>query len=134
MRKTIGTKIIGGYVLFVVLVLSFLGAGYRLMTTTVVEAQKMYDRTEELRLEMEAENIFRKQVSAMTNYLLIGDEDKVAEFNEHHSQLSKQLELLRSSHEGQFLEEEKTLRHLTNLHDAYIAKFNKAMVLYKAGN
>ena len=134
MRKTIGKKIIGGYVLFVVLVLSFLGAGYRLMTTTVVEAQKMYDRTEELRLEMEAENIFRKQVSAMTNYLLTGDEDKVAEFNEYHSQFSKRLELLRSSHEGQFLEEEKTLRHLTNLHDPYIAKFNKAMVLYKAGN
>jgi two-component system sensor histidine kinase/response regulator len=134
MRNKIGTKIIGGYVLFVVLVLLFLGASYRLTTTAVSHAQDMYDHTEELRLEMEAENIFWKQASAMTNYLLLGDEEYLTEYNELQRHFSKQIDALKVFMEGKHPEEEETLRHLTNQYDIFIAKFNGAVVLHHAGN
>src|SRR5688572_11998905 len=109
MRKKIGTKIIGGYVLFVVLVLSFLGASYRLMTTSVGHAQDMYDQTEELRLLMEAQNILRKQVSEMTNYLLLGDEVYLTAFDESRGQFLERIQMLRPLH-GAFPEEQQTLQ------------------------
>src|SRR5687767_15553647 len=109
MRKKIGTKIIGGYVLFVVLVLSFLGASYRLMTTSVGHAQDMYDRTEELRLLMEAQNILRKQVSEMTNYLLLNDEKCLMEFDRSQSQFLERIQML-GGFKSAFPEEEKTLQ------------------------
>jgi PAS domain S-box-containing protein len=134
MRNKIGTKIIGGYVLFVVLVLLFLGASYRLTTTAVSHAQDMYNHTEELRLEMEAENIFWRQVSAMTNYLLLGDEEYLTEYNEGQRHFSKQIDALKVFMEGKHPEEEETFTHLTNQYDIFIAKFNRAVVLYQAGN
>ena len=130
----IGTKIIGGYVLFVVLILSFPAARHRLMTTTVGHAQGMYDHTEELRLGMEAENILWKQVSAMTDYLLLGDEEYLTEFNEHQRQFSKRIETLKPFIEGKHPKEEATLGRLTNQYDVFIARFNKAVALYQAGN
>jgi len=133
MRRNIGTKIIGGYVLFVVLVLSFLGASYRLMTTTVAHAQDMYDRTEELRLQMEAQNILREQVSEMTNYLLLSDEEYLKEFDQHQKEFSERIQKLRPL-QGAFPEEQKTLLQLANQYDLLSAKFNKVTVLYKAGN
>jgi signal transduction histidine kinase/DNA-binding response OmpR family regulator len=131
MRNKIGTKIIGGYLLFVVLVLSFLGASYQLMTTTVGHAQDMYDHNEELRLEMEAKSILWKQVSAMTNYLVLGDEEYLTEFTRQQTQFSQRLGLLKPSHEGRNPEEE--LRHITDKYGVFIAQFNKAVMLYRAG-
>jgi len=129
MRNKIGTKIIGGYILFVVLVLLFLGASYRLTTTAVSHAQDMYNHTEELRLEMEAENTFWKQVSAMTNYLLLGDEEYLTEYYELQRHFSKQIDAFKPFMEGKHPEEEETLRHLTNRYDIFIAKFNRVVVL-----
>jgi two-component system sensor histidine kinase/response regulator len=134
MRRKIRTKIIGGYLLFVVLVLSFLGASYGLMKTTVGHAQDMYDRTEELRLKMKAGNIFWKQVSAMTDYLLIGDEEYLMAFNEHQRQFSERLKMLEPYLDGRFPEEDKTFGQLKEQYDVFIAKYNEATALYKAGN
>lgn len=131
MLNKIGTKIIGGYMLFVVLVLSFLGASYWLMTGTVGHTQAMYDHTEQLRVEMEAHNVFWKQVSAMTDYFLFGDEKYLAEFHEHGQQFSQQIVTFIK---GKMPEEEGTLRQLADRYDAFNAKFNKAVTLFKAGH
>ena len=127
----IRTKIIGGYVLFVVLILAFLGVNYRLVTSTAEDAKSMHKASEDIRLAMETENIFRRQVIALTDYALTGEEKRSAEFRSYQNAFVKHLERLESSLEG--AAEKETLQQLQSRYDLLVAKFDRVVALHKAG-
>src|SRR5215213_6600750 len=80
LKRRIRTKIISGYVLFVALVLSFLGLNHWLVSSTGSKVEEVYEESEEIRLEMEAKNVLWAQVAAMTKYFLSGEDKYSAEF------------------------------------------------------
>lgn len=129
--NSIRTKIIGGYVLFVLLILSFIGLNYLLVSSTVRDIERVYISSEWARQEMETENIFWRQVIAMTDYFLTGDEAHYKEFQNYRKILDTQFAALASSTEGE--PETNLLLHLRSNYDQFVAEFEKATTLYRAG-
>ncbi len=126
----IRTKIIGGYVLFVALIMAFLGMNYHLVTSTADDAKRMHKASEDVRVEMETENIFQRQVIALNNYSLTGEEEQSKEFRNYQNTFVKKMERLESSLEG--ASERETLRELKSQYGLLLAKFDRIASLLGA--
>jgi PAS domain S-box-containing protein len=127
----IRTKIIGGYLLFVGLSLSCMGLNYRLENSIVRDAERMYRHSEDIRLEMETQNAFWRQVIAATDYFLTGAEEHDAEFDHYQIMFVERIEALDSSLKGEA--EIEALRQLRDRHAQFVDKFHEASALYRVG-
>jgi PAS domain S-box-containing protein len=129
--KSIRIKIIGGYLLFVALILSFLGLNYWLVTSTVSKSERLYASGEWVRTEMETENVFWRQVISMTDYFLTGEDEHKADFQKYQHTIATQIEILESSMKGEA--ERQALTELKMQYAVFVNKFDKAATLYQAG-
>jgi PAS domain S-box-containing protein len=129
--NNIRTKIIGGYILFVVLILSFLGLNHRLVTSAVNKTERVYQGGEWVRSEMETENIFWRQVISMTDYFLTGEEEHCTEFHNYRKTIEAHIDRLDSSLKGE--DEKGALRQLKGRYSLFVAKFEETSALYRAG-
>jgi hypothetical protein len=127
----ISTKIIGGYLVFVGLSLSVMGLNYRLENSIVRDAERMYRHSEDIRLEMETQNAFWRQVIAATNCFFTDVEQRNPEFDHYQIMFVQRIETLESSLKGEA--EIEALRQLKDRHAQYVAKFHEASALYRAG-
>ncbi|MFL6208776.1 MAG: HAMP domain-containing protein [Pyrinomonadaceae bacterium] len=128
--NSIRTKIIGGYILFVVLSLSFLGLNYGLVNSTVNKTDRIYRDSEWARSEMETENIFWRQVIAMSDYFLTGAEEHNTKVHEYQQIVVAQLAALEASVPS--TEERAAVRQLKSRYELVGTKFEKAAALYRA--
>jgi PAS domain S-box-containing protein len=117
--------------LFVVLILSFLGLNYLLATSTASKTESVYKSSEWIRREMETENAFRRQVIAMTDYFVAGEEEHIAEFHHYQDVILTQMAALVSSAQGDT--ERRKLAQLGTRYELFLAKFEKASALYRGG-
>jgi PAS domain S-box-containing protein len=129
--NSIRSKIIGGYMLFVVLILSFLGLNYFLVKSTVSKTKRVYDSSEWVRKEMEAENSFWRQVIAMTDFFLAGEEEQIAEFRDHEKLILTQIAALDSS--AQSGAEKQAVQQLRTHYEQFLTTFERAAALYRSG-
>ncbi len=129
--NNVRTKIIGGYILFTALILSFLGLNYFLVTSTVRKTERVYRSSEWVRLEMETENIFWRQIISMTDYFLTGEEAHSAEFHNYQNSIVSRLDVLESSLKGDA--EKQALAQLKSRYALLVARFDEAATVYRAG-
>jgi PAS domain S-box-containing protein len=127
----IRTKIIGGYLLFTLLIGAFLGANYLLVSSTVHKTTDVYEASEWIRIEMETENAFWRQVISMTDYFLDGDPTKLAEFHRHETSILQQLARLESSLRDP--REKEAFSRLRTKYREYTLQFESAAKLYRQG-
>ena len=129
--NSIRTKIIGGYTLFVLLILSFLALNYFLVTSIESKTERVYKSSEWIRREMETENAFRRQVIAMTDYFVTGDEEHIAEFHDFQNIVLSQMAALESSAQGDT--ERRKLAQVRTQYALFLTKVEKVSALYRAG-
>ena len=131
-KLRIRTKIIAGYCLFVVLILTFLGVNGWLLSSTVGEVERVYAKSEEIRLELEARNLFAKQTIAMIDFFLFGEDEYIKEFEEHSEAFESRLNSLESMIE-KGSKQQQTLKALRSNHGLFVAAFNKSVGLHHLG-
>lgn len=129
--NSIRTKIFGGYALFVFLILLLLGLNYVVVTSTVSKTERVYKSSEWIRLEMETENTFWRQVISMTDFLLNGEDEHFVEVHNYQNTVLTQLATLESS--AQSDSERKMIKQLRAEYTRYNAQFEVAATLYRAG-
>src|ERR1700730_4426443 len=117
--------------LFVVLILLFLGLNYFLATSTVSKTNSVYKSSEWIRREMETENAFWRQVIAMTDYFVTGDEKHIAEVHLYQNVVLSQMATLESSPQGDT--ERRKVAQLRTRYELFLTKFEKASALYRGG-
>jgi PAS domain S-box-containing protein len=127
----IRTKVIGGYVLFVLLILSVLGLNYLLQKSAMALAANIYDSSEDTRLQLEAVNAFRRQTIAMTDFSVEGDPEHLVESREYQSEF---LGLIKRVEDTATSDAEKSeLREIKNRFQFFVASFDNAAGIYLAG-
>jgi PAS domain S-box-containing protein len=129
--KNIRTKIIGGYLMFALLILSFLGVNYQLVSSTVTQTERVYLTGEWMRSELEMENLFWRQVIAQSDFLLTGDEAYVAEFRKIQIRIELRLDELAAP-----LADPAPKIAMAQVRDRYRefgAQFEAAATLYRSG-
>jgi PAS domain S-box-containing protein len=117
--------------LFVILILSFLGFNHFLVTSTVSKTEAVYNSSEWVRQEMETENVFWRQVIAMTDYFLTGEQEYITEFHKYQNVVRIQMATLQASARSDA--EKQLLEQLRKRYEGFLAKFDKAAALYEQG-
>lgn len=130
-RIKIGTKIISAYVLFALLILSFLGVLYWLVAMTVTGAKNVYTETDKTELALEAENLFWKQV-ALTDFLLLEKDEYVAEFHQLEKALLENIKILELSLKNDT--QKKPFLQFRSQYKLFVTSFDRSARLHKAGN
>src|SRR5689334_22520340 len=127
----IRTKIIGGYLLFVLAILFYLGLNYLLAAKSMRGSERLYDVSEDIRMEMEAKNIFCRQVIALTDYFVTGEEEHKTEFHTYQNAFVERMAVVEATSDGEA--EREALRQMRGRYDLFIAKFDQTAAIYKAG-
>jgi len=130
--NSIRTKFIGGYILFVGLIIAFLAVHYVLVKWTVHKTERVYAASEWIRTEMETENVFWRQVISMTDYFLTGEDGRSAEFQHYQNVVLTQIGTLEASSYSP--EEKQALNELRKDYQEFVAEFAIAEALYRAGH
>lgn len=132
MRNKIGTKIIGGYFVFVIFILAFIGVRHWILTSAAARVEKLSAETKELRLEMEVENLLWKQAAAMSDFLVEGKEADSQQFDNFKKQFVQHLDNLEPLFVGRVEEREK-LADLRFQYNLFNENFAKAAKLRREG-
>ena len=130
-RNKIRTKIIGGYLLFVILILTFIGARHSVIRSTANRVEKLSAEVEKLRLETETANIIREQ-AAMSDFLIVGAEENPTQLDDFRKQFSEHLDNLEPLFEKNSLELERTAQ-IRTLFDSLNEKCVEAAQMRRAG-
>jgi two-component system sensor histidine kinase/response regulator len=131
MIMNIRNKIISGYILFVLLILSFLGVNYLVQKAAVKRAASIYDWSEDIRLQAEAENVFWRQAIELTDFFLEGDEDHSAKFHDLQKTFISLMEAVGATTTSD--EERSDLKEIRRRYDAFVSSFGAAAAIYRAG-
>ena len=130
-RNKIRTKIIGGYLLFVILILTFIGARHSVIRSTANRVEKLSAEVEKLRLETETANIIREQ-AAMSDFMIVGAEENPTQLDDFRKQFSEHLDNLEPLFEKNSLELERTAQ-IRTLFDSLNEKCVEAAQMRRAG-
>jgi two-component system sensor histidine kinase/response regulator len=131
MIMSIRSKIIGGYILFVLLILSFLGVNYLIQKSAMKRAASIYDWSEDIRLQTEAENIFWRQAIELTDFFLEGDEDHSAKFYDLQKSFTGLMEEVEATSSSD--EERAALAEIRRKYGAFVSRFGAAATIYRTG-
>src|SRR5882724_2481251 len=128
----IRTKIICSYIVFVLLIFSFLGLNYLIQRSAMKQAASIYDLSEDARLQMEAENAFWRQAISLTDFFIEGDEEHYQEFHNLQKIFSSHMDVVESTTDTD--QEKARLREVRKHYDSFVATFDKAAAIYRTGH
>jgi signal transduction histidine kinase/FixJ family two-component response regulator/HPt (histidine-containing phosphotransfer) domain-containing protein/CHASE3 domain sensor protein len=131
LKLSVRTKIIVGYVLFVVLIATFLVTNGRLLSSTVNHVERVFDESEAARLELETQNVFLKQSIAFIDFFLFEEDKYLTEFREFQQKFTAALDKLDASSE-QNPKKAGILRDLRRHQASFAGSFERAAELYRA--
>lgn len=133
MRLTIGKKLLGGFLLILVLLMiQSVISNNKISVTDQSYKQLINENVENAMLAKDLENIYLNESNAVRNFLLTGDETQIAQYEENVQKANKTLALMAKSYTSK--QDQETIKQLTAFQLRFQEIVKKELAFKQTGN